>query len=225
MFKARVVPMRGLILIVLVMALAPPACRRAMRNVVPTCPVPAHWSHPVECGELHDLIIFKWNDVLYHGGQPGIEQFKTLKALGIRSVISTRRTRDDQRFAEAAGLRYFSVPMNACWIKEQDLVDFLRIATVPDNQPVFVYCWFGGDRSNMLGAVYRVVVQGWSREEALKEMTQGGHYFHAMLWNMTHRIRTMDVEKIRRLAGIETPHECSTRAASVGRATSRKAGR
>jgi hypothetical protein len=47
-------------------------------------------------------------------------------------------------------------------------------------------------------AVYRIVVQGWTKDEAISEMTQGGFGFHAVFPNLVHYLRKLDVEKMKR---------------------------
>jgi hypothetical protein len=45
-----------------------------------------------------------------------------------------------------------------------------------------------------------VVVQGWSKEEALEEMTDGGFGFHEQFQNLLDYLHEMDVEALRREA-------------------------
>jgi hypothetical protein len=52
-------------------------------------------------------------------------------------------------------------------------------------------------------ALYRVAVQGWSKEEALKEMSQGGFGFHGIWGNLIQWINALDVERIKKRAGIQ----------------------
>jgi hypothetical protein len=52
-------------------------------------------------------------------------------------------------------------------------------------------------------AVYRIVVQGWPKDEAIKEMTEGGFGFFEGWQNLIDYIRNLNVEKIKQQAGIE----------------------
>jgi len=40
------------------------------------------------------------------------------------------------------------------------------------------------------------VVQGWSKAEALHEMTQGGYGFHPLWRNLTRYVMQLDVQSI-----------------------------
>jgi protein tyrosine/serine phosphatase len=53
----------------------------------------------------------------------------------------------------------------------------LAIVTDPARQPVFVHCRRGSDRTGTAVAVYRICVEGWSREAAIDEMVNGGFRF------------------------------------------------
>ncbi len=191
--------MRGLPLILPLLIFAVPACR----DVKSEESLPPHWARPVKHDGIKKLVIFKWNDVLYHSAQPRPGHFKVFKEMGIRAVVNVREIHDDRAFVEPLGLKYYRLPISAWSIKQQQIIEFLRLTQDPANQPLLVYCWFGGERSNMLCAAYRVAVEGWSKEEAVREMTQGGHHYQSVWWNVVQAVYEMDVERVRRLAGIE----------------------
>jgi hypothetical protein len=50
--------------------------------------------------------------------------------------------------------------------------------------------------------LYRVALQGWSKQEALKEMTDGGFGFHGIWENLIQWINGLDIDRIKRKAGI-----------------------
>ena len=52
-------------------------------------------------------------------------------------------------------------------------------------------------------AVYRIIVQGWSKAEAIREMTQGGFGFHPTWSNLPKWIQKLDIDRLRRQAGIK----------------------
>jgi hypothetical protein len=69
-----------------------------------------------------------------------------------------------------------------------------------------VHCWAGAGRTGVAIAACRVVAQGWSREEAVREMRKGGYSHHGWRFpNLARLIMEMDVEGSRRRAGIEQP--------------------
>jgi protein tyrosine/serine phosphatase len=58
----------------------------------------------------------------------------------------------------------------AGWIK-----DILAIMADPANQPVFVHCEHGIDRTGLIIALYRVFDEGWTPQAAHDEMMAMGH--------------------------------------------------
>jgi protein tyrosine/serine phosphatase len=44
--------------------------------------------------------------------------------------------------------------------------------------PAFIHCQHGADRTGTMVAVYRVRVQGWTKEDAIKEMMEEKYGFH-----------------------------------------------
>jgi hypothetical protein len=54
-------------------------------------------------------------------------------------------------------------------------------------------------------ALYRVVVQGWSKEDAVREMNEGG-YHHSSLWrNLDRYVLAANVEALRKELKIVKP--------------------
>jgi hypothetical protein len=54
-------------------------------------------------------------------------------------------------------------------------------------------------------AIYRVAVQGWTKEEAIREMTEGGYGFHKVWGNLPDCIQDLDIDSMREEAGIPPP--------------------
>jgi hypothetical protein len=92
--------------------------------------------------------------------------------------------------------------MKAWHPEEKEAVRFLQIVTNPRRTPVLVHCQHGADRTGTLVALYRVAVQGWSKEEALREMTEGGFGYHEVWVNLPPWFRDLDIEEIKGRAGL-----------------------
>jgi protein tyrosine/serine phosphatase len=77
--------------------------------------------------------------------------------------------------------------------------------TDPANRPLMIHCQHGADRTGALVALYRVVVQGWTKEMAIEEMNRGG-YHHSSLWrNLDRYVMRADVEALRKALGVQQP--------------------
>ena len=64
-------------------------------------------------------------------------------------------------------------------------------------QPVLVHCQHGSDRTGTMVAIYRVVVDGWTKAEATNEMINGGFGYHPMWQNLLVYIDALDVAAIK----------------------------
>ena len=114
------------------------------------------------------------SDGLYRGGQPTDGGYAELKSLGVKAVLSLRMISLDQSRATKRGLQYAHISCKPYHPEDEDVVEFLQIVTDPSRQPVFVHCRHGVDRTGMMVAAYRVVVDGWTRERAILEMRTMG---------------------------------------------------
>lgn len=119
---------------------------------------------------------------LYRGAQPTAGGIKKLAELGVKTIINLRgeddNTRAEQREAEAAGLRYYSIAMPGLSRPSEEQMK--RIAALIDddaNGPVFIHCKRGSDRTGTVVAVYRITHEGWTGERAIAEARQ-----HGMSW-------------------------------------------
>jgi tyrosine-protein phosphatase SIW14 len=143
---------------------------------------------------LHNL--HRVDGHVWRSSQPDAVGFQDLKSAGSGEVLSLRHYHADDRLAD--GLVLHRVPMDAERIHDSDIVAALKVLTRPD-KPVLVHCWHGSDRTGVVVAMYRMVVQDWSREKAIAELNDPAYGHHAGAYpNIQRYLETVDVEKIRR---------------------------
>lgn len=109
------------------------------------------------------------------GAQPEAEGYATLKKMGIRTVINLRTSMSERAEVEGAGMRSIEVPiaMSRDGLKEK--VDrVVALMADPANQPVFLHCRHGQDRTGIVVAAYRIKMDGWALAEAEAEMQDFG---------------------------------------------------
>jgi len=162
---------------------------------------PPHWAQPMQVKGVPNL--YKVSDALYRSAQPSAEGMNNLKTIGIETVVNLRSFHSDREEIADTGLAYEHIYMKAWHPEEKEAVRFLQIVTNPRRVPVTVHCEYGADRTGAMCALYRVAVQGWSREEAIEEMVHGGFGFHGAWGNLIRWINALDVERIRCRAGIK----------------------
>lgn len=173
-----------------------------VRHPVPSAPSvrPAQWAQRVDMPGLTN--VYRVSPELYRSAQPEGNGWNSVRELGVRSVVSLRCFHSDQQEADRLGLGYRGIGWVAARPEDEDVVAFLRHVTNRANQPVLVHCQYGSDRTGTMCAMYRMCVQGWPREQAIQEMTEGGFGFHPEWVNLVEYLRTVDVEKISRQAGL-----------------------
>ena len=188
-------------------ALSLTAC--AVAQALPPEQRPLNWAQPVGKTQLHQGLpnLFQVSPVLYRSAQPTAEGLNLLNqnlavSYGlpkeIKTVVNLRNNEGDGALVIPTGVRYEQIPFDTWQVKETDVVRFLKIVRNPNNQPVLLHCKHGADRTGMMTAIYRIVEQGWRKQDAIAEMTQGGFGYHPIWSNLIRYIEHMDVADIQR---------------------------
>ena len=109
---------------------------------------------------------------LYRGGQPGADGLKALKKMGVSIVVDMRggHSEHEKRAVEELGMEYVSIPWHCPFPSDEPFVKFLKVIEESPGKKVFVHCRLGDDRTGMAIASYRMAEEGWSADEAMKEM-------------------------------------------------------
>ena len=118
----------------------------------------------------------KVSDALYRGAQPKEVGLSELKLLGITTIVDLRgedRERVDweRKHAETLGMRFVHIPVSG-WSPPTDeqIVQFLSLFHNQPGQKIFVHCRFGDDRTGVFTAAYRMAIEKWPPEQAMREM-------------------------------------------------------
>ncbi|HLD47873.1 MAG TPA: tyrosine-protein phosphatase [Desulfobaccales bacterium] len=166
----------------------------------PTANRPETWAQPVKLEGVPNL--YRVANELYRGDQPSPQGMQNLKELGLKTIINLRSFHSDRGEIGDTGLAYEHITMKAWHPEEKEAVRFLKIVTDPERTPVLVHCQHGSDRTGAMIAIYRIAVQGWSKTEAIREMTGGGFGFHYIWSNLPQWIENLDIERLKRQAGM-----------------------
>lgn len=119
------------------------------------------------------------NASYYRGAKPNRKDFDQLASFGIRTIVDLRHAgiATEAAIAQRLGMRFESIPMSPSSAPSERVVaQFLKIVNDPANEPVFVHCEGGQDRTGVLTAVYRMTHDGWTAERAFGEMKRFGYH-------------------------------------------------
>ncbi len=194
--KKRAIP-TGLFLALVLLGFSAPLAAQA------TLPRPALWATAVLGTSVQNL--YRVEPELLRSARPSAVGFRELEALGVRSVLDVAGGDGDDESSRGTKLRLFHVPMSAFGLREDRVLEALRILIDPRNRPLVIHCQHGADRTGAIVALYRVVVQGWSKEDAVREMDEGGFHHSSFFRNLDHYVRDADVEALRRKLGVVLP--------------------
>lgn len=125
------------------------------------------------------------NDHYFRGAQPTAQDLADLAKLGVKTTIDLTDGDGDsneERLAEAAGLKFFKIAMNTRVVPTaEQIATFLSIVNDPANQPVYVHCVGGKHRTGVMTAIYRMTQESWAPDRAFQEMKSfkfGADFLH-----------------------------------------------
>ena len=131
---------------------------------------------------------------IYRGAQPSAEGFRELEKMGIKTIISLRAFHSDEKFLESTTLHTERISFKTWHPEDEDVNRFLELVRDTDKHPVFIHCLHGADRTGTMCAIYRIVEQGWGKEEAIEEMCKGGFGYHSIWVNLIRYLKKTDFD-------------------------------
>ena len=161
---------------------------------------PALWAEQVP--GTHVTNLYRLEPDLLRSAQPDAAGFADLQKLGVKTILDLRAGHADGKDAGKAALKLLNVPMTAWSLRDDRVLEALRILTDQANRPLLVHCQKGADRTGAILALYRVVVQGWTKDEAIREMNQGGYHHSSLFRNLDGYVRAADVSALRKALGV-----------------------
>jgi protein tyrosine phosphatase (PTP) superfamily phosphohydrolase (DUF442 family) len=163
-----------------------------VRTLVPTKIRQPSWAAPVTLPGVTNC--FKVHNNLYRGAQPTAEGIQQLKNTGIKTIINLRTFHSDKDEASGIeGIKRIHLYVQPWHIENKEIETFLKTMQDPESTPAFIHCQHGSDRTGTFIAVYRMVLQGWTPQEALEELKYGGYGFHAIWTNLEKFVLSFDV--------------------------------
>lgn len=114
------------------------------------------------------------NKNFYRGAQPTESGVKELAKIGVKTIIDLRgedeKAKNEEIWARNAGINFISVSLSN-WFKPKgaEIEQIIKDINAPENQPVFVHCKRGADRTGTIVAVYRISHDNYTAKQAIEE--------------------------------------------------------
>ncbi len=157
-------------------------------------PRPSTWATPVVVDGVSNL--YRVTPTLFRCAQPDAAGMKQLEALGIKTVINLRSFHTDRDEIKDTALLNEELSVKTWHIEDEDVIRVLRILRDPTNGPFVIHCQHGADRTGLMCAMYRIVDQGWSKDDAIRELRDGGYGYWSGWTNIISYLRAVDVAAI-----------------------------
>jgi len=96
--------------------------------------------------------------------------------MGIHVVVDLRGSpsRAERDAVAKLGMEYISIPSHCPFPSDKPWARFLEVVRENRGKKIFVHCRLGDDRTGLAVATYRIAYEGWSADEALREMKAFG---------------------------------------------------
>ncbi|MEO5714064.1 MAG: tyrosine-protein phosphatase [Luteolibacter sp.] len=140
---------------------------------------------------------YRVDSKVWRSAQPDAADFSELQKLGIREVLNLREWHDDSSAVKNTAVNLHRVSMNPGHIREQELVEAVKILRNARG-PILVHCWHGSDRTGTVVALYRMAVDGWTRDQAIAEFITPRYGYHAGTYPKLRRyLETVDIARFK----------------------------
>jgi tyrosine-protein phosphatase SIW14 len=131
---------------------------------------------------------------VWRGAAPSPQGLESLAQSGVKTIIDLRLTGlgtiDEESRARELGLKYVHIPLGYRGPSLPKLAQFMKVVNNPANQPVFVHCRYGADRTGTLIGCFRVLHDHWTFSQAYSEMRS--HHFKPWFTEMRKVVARVD---------------------------------
>jgi protein tyrosine/serine phosphatase len=159
-----------------------------------------NWAARIEQAGLPNF--FRVTTNLYRCAQPTADGMRAAEKLGIKTIISLRAFHSDKDEIESTKLQTERIYFKTWHPEDEDVVRFLKLISETNNGPFLVHCQHGADRTGTMIAIYRMAMQGWKKDDAIKEMTTGEFGYHEMWSNLIRYLNDLDIDALKKKAGV-----------------------
>lgn len=115
-------------------------------------------------------------DRYFRGGQVTPAGVKRLAEMGVKTIVDLRDkpSEGEPEACEQNGIKYYKFPMDGHAIPDDKTVNEVLSIIQNANGRIYVHCSAGKHRAGTIAALYRIRVQGWSKDKAWAEQRSYG---------------------------------------------------
>lgn len=159
---------------------------------------PLAWATPIYA----NANLYQVDKQLYRSEQLIADDIPIIRKQGINTIINLRFfDRDDnhRQFTDK-NLTLINYPLLTWAIKPEQLAKILYEIEQQKKlgKKVLVHCYHGADRTGIVIAMYRIIQQGWTIQEAKQEMMQGGYGYHSIWKNIEKLLTEEKVSEVKK---------------------------
>lgn len=175
----------------LILSLTLTACMTAN----PISPRPTHWANELKA----DANFYQVDAHLYRSEQPIDDDVSAIHAQNITTIINLRQGKDnDDTALFGDDVTLIHEPLITWRVSPSDIARVLyAIETHQKTGSVLVHCRHGADRTGIVIAMYRIIYQGVSIEEARREMKHGDYGYHLIWKNLDNLLSDIHVSQVK----------------------------
>ena len=156
---------------------------------------PTHWAKELNRAEN----FYQISADVFRSEQPDVNLVPQLKQNRIDVVINLRSSDLDSKQLKNQNLKLIHIPINTWSMNREDLLQvmFEIQQAKAFEQKILIHCYHGSDRTGASIAMYRIIFEDWSTQNALDEMKYGGYGFHPIWINIEKIFTPENIKWIR----------------------------
>lgn len=160
-----------------------------MMVVVPTLRYRQNYRYAKRLRPVAEGKVYRSGCLTAEGFRDAIEKYKIKTVLNLQDEAPdpavpnhyfTFRTKPESEVCRSMGVKFLFLHVELVNGKEfprkrpATIDSFLKLMDDPDTYPILIHCKAGLHRTGVLAALYRQEYEGWSKEQALRELKNHG---------------------------------------------------
>lgn len=115
-------------------------------------------------------------DRYFRGGEVTPAGVDKLAAMGVKTIIDLRDkpSEGEPEACERNNIKYHKFPMDGSVTPDDKMINEILSIIQKAKEPVYVHCSAGKHRAGTIAALYRIRVQGWTKEQTWAEQQSYG---------------------------------------------------